>query len=187
MYRKIIALLIATCTCFVSCGGGTDKGKGGGKNTNNQEFKDSIGNWKAEGPLLTGGYSHGKYSSQMNLSEDGACEMIFEIVTNKTFMSSVGKTIVTLKGKWKISDKNIHTDLKVQDWTFYSSDSDYRSTNEVEDFVTTYVFRRVDDSLAHGKSFDDSMSLQTTKDAGKTMTAQGIQIHLTSPKYSKAQ
>jgi len=102
-------------------------------------------------------------------------------------MSSKGKTIVTLKGNWKISDENVHTDLKIQDWTFYRSDSEHRRIEEVDDFVKTYVFRRVDDSLVHGEDFDDNLSLQTTKDAGTTLMAEGIQIRLASPKYSKAQ
>jgi len=188
IYRNSIALLfIAACISLASCGGGADKSQDESNNIDNQQFKDSIGVWQAEGPLSAGGYSHGKYSSKMDLTEDGSCEMIFEINTNKTFMSSKGKTIVTLKGNWKISDENVHTDLKIQDWTFYRSDSEHRRIEEVDDFVKTYVFRRVDDSLVHGEDFDDNLSLQTTKDAGTTLMAEGIQIRLASPKYSKAQ
>lgn len=168
-------LILMACALFASCKY-HEKTSG--------LVKEHTGTWLAEGPLLIGGYKHGRYGIQMNLLENGSCQMDVRIDTNKTSLSEKLTNLIRLEGKWSVVDGKVQTDVKAKSW-IVTDHASYQKEEKLDDFVSTYVFRSANGVLAHGKSFDDRMDLRTTEDAGMKMMSEGLQIMLDCPKFGK--
>jgi hypothetical protein len=174
-FRRTWMLIFMACALFSSC---KDHEKTSGLG------KEHTGTWLAKGPLLMGGYQHGKYGIQMNLLENGSCQMDVRIDTNKTNLSEKLTNLIKLEGKWSVVDGKVQTVVNAKSW-IVTDHASYRKEEKLDDFASTYVFRSANGVLAHGKSFDDSMDLKTTEDAGMRLMSKGRQIMLDCPKFSK--
>jgi hypothetical protein len=144
-----------------------------------------AGTWIANGPALLG-YSHGKYTIQLDLASDGLCKMKFQYDLNKTAISDKFTDIVQLGGNWNTKDGKVKATMKVTNW-LVTDLLEYRRSESFDSFDNEFFFKLVGEQLIPGEQYSSDMKFGTTKDARDMtkMAAEGNGIRLCNVKFNK--